>query len=302
LDVNPHSSPSPLAARWGHLEIVQLLLNRGADVNASSDYERPANACEYEYIYYGCSALLVASFVGHVHIVRTLLKPAYGLSTSGIEYEKAILTATRSGHADLIRLLLEKMTGQSPASLPKLHREIFWEASYSGRELIVRMMLENGVDVNAERTLDLEYTYLLQLAALRGYDNVMRLLLDSGADGDFSEGYHGPVLLDYGADVNGIEDYMRPLVVAARKGQVHMIQFLLRKGADICINAPEHNGHDLTVGARVLTSAVYHGLSPVVRILVEAGVSPNNPKEIFDPVLCAMSIGQHHVLETLFEL
>ncbi|KAL7265808.1 hypothetical protein RUND412_011665, partial [Rhizina undulata] len=107
------------------------------------------------------------------------------------------------------------------------------------------------------------------------------------------------VLLDYDADVNGIDDLMRPIVVAARKGQVHMIQFLLRKGADICINAPEH---DLTVGARALASAVYLGLSPVVRVLVEAGVPPNNPNESFDPVLCAMSIGQHHVLETLFEL
>jgi ankyrin repeat protein len=313
-DVNADNTyfgrPLPLAARWGHLEIVQLLLTRGADVNASGNYERTAAACDDEY--YGGSALRAASLVGQDHIVQALLESRHGLLTSGAEYEKAVLAATRGGHANLVRVLLEKWTGRYPASLSQLHHEIFWEASYGGHEVIVGMMLENGVDVNAERGLEQMYISALQHAAVHGYDKVMRLLLQRGADPNFAGGYNGPVinnavkngheeavqlLLDYGANIHGIDDHTRPLVVAAKNGQVHMIQFLLRQGTDI--NALDY---DVKVGSRALTSAVYRGLSPVVRVLVEAGVPPNNPNQTHDSVLSAMILDSRHVLDTLFEL
>ena len=302
--------PLPLAARWGHLEIVQLLLTRGADINASGNYERRAAACDDEY--YGGSAIRAASLVGQDHIVRALLEPRHGLLTSGAEYEKAVLAATRGGHASLVQLLLEKWTGQYPASLSQLHHEIFWEASYGGHEALVRMMLENEVDVNAERGLEQMYTSALQHAAVHGHDKVMRLLLQRGADPNFAGCYNGPViggavkngheeavqlLLDYGANIHGVDGHTRPLVVAARYGQVHMIRFLLQRGTDI--NSLDY---DIGVGSRALTSAVFRGLSPVVRVLVEAGVPPNNPSQNHDSVLSAMTLDSRHVLDTLFEL
>jgi len=197
--------------------------------------------------------------------------------------------------------------------LSQLHHEVLWEASYGGREVIVRMMLENEVDVNAERGLEQMYISALQHAAVHGYDKVMRLLLQHGADPNFAGGYYGPVinnaakngheeavqlLLDCGANIHGIDGHTRPLVAAAKNGQVHMIQFLLQKGTDI--NALDY---DVKVGSRALTGAVYRGLSPVVRVLVEAGVPPNNPnQEDHDPVLAAMSLDSRHILDTLFEL
>jgi ankyrin repeat protein len=81
----------------GHEDIVRLLIEKGADVNARVDAYEPA--------------LQVAAANGHENIVRLLLeKGAYVNADAGCnELEHiALQVAARRGHKDIVRLLIEK--------------------------------------------------------------------------------------------------------------------------------------------------------------------------------------------------
>ena len=52
-------------------------------------------------------------------------------------------------------------------------------ASFRGNEVIVRLLLENGAEVDA---MGGEYGYALQAASLHGNEVIVRLLLKNGAD------------------------------------------------------------------------------------------------------------------------
>ncbi|KAF8243592.1 ankyrin [Wilcoxina mikolae CBS 423.85] len=297
------SRPLQLAIIRGRLDIVQLLLDHGADANAIAAsgkswwppairYYRETKTCYWSS---DGSPLRVACLAGQDHIVHVLLQPRYEVATSGVEYEAAIMAATLSGHTHLVALLIEK-TGQPLAS--KLRQNIFWEASYYGRESIVQLMIDNGMDVNARRSWRwFRHLTALQIAASRNRANVIRLLLNNGAqdqyisrpsggtalliavDGGHEEAVQ--VLLDHGGDLNS-QLHKEALQRAAIKGQTHMIQFLLRMGADFnapydpllgtSINRPSPYDSDLTVGEMTLSMAVERDNEQAVRVLAKAGV------------------------------
>ncbi|EXM13556.1 hypothetical protein V3481_007004 [Fusarium oxysporum f. sp. vasinfectum] len=95
-------------------------------------------------------------------------------------------------------------------------RSALQAASAGGHEHIVKLLLDNGADVNAQGG-DL-YGTELQTAALEGHEHIVKLLLDNGANvnaqveehgtalqGAFAGGHEHIVklLLDNGAYVNG---------------------------------------------------------------------------------------------------
>lgn len=141
VDINTGSTvfgkPLEIAAKRGHEDIVKMLLEQGANVNDGPDRDG--------------TVLQAASFAGHEKVIRLLLEPKYNLNTSGTAYEDAILKAARVGHKDLVQLLIER--GKF-TDLQRLQYKIFWKASAYGRENLVRMMLEEGLDVNF-----LDYTH-----------------------------------------------------------------------------------------------------------------------------------------------
>ncbi|KAF8538048.1 ankyrin repeat-containing domain protein [Trichophaea hybrida] len=310
------SRPLQLATAQGRLDVVQILLDHGVDVHALAGvnadympYKSDAKAIRLvSYLSSNGSALRVACLAGHGHIVHALLQPRYGIATSGLEYEAAIMAATRGGHADLVVLLISK-TGQPLAS--HLRQEIFWEASYHGREAIVRMMLiDHGVNVNSTRSED--RLSALQLATMGNRADVMRLLLDNGAR-DFDMSYRKgtplliaaergheeavQVLIDYGADINLPSRHQHALEMAAIASQTHMLRLLLRNGADI--NAPSFI-QIFTVGESALYFAIREGFQPAVRVLVEAGVPLSST--MIDKTRITRSPNLEGVVKTLLEI
>jgi ankyrin repeat protein len=82
------------AVKHGHCAMAELLLEKGADVNArGGDYN---------------NALQAASYGGHEQIVKMLLDKGANVNAQGGRYSNALQAASSEGHEAVVRLLLEK--------------------------------------------------------------------------------------------------------------------------------------------------------------------------------------------------
>lgn len=152
---------------WGSLEgrdnTVQLLLGRGADVNAQGGE-------------YG-NALQTASARGHSKIVQMLLDKGADVNAQGGKYGNALQAASRSGHGEIVRLLIDKgadlevvdFDGCTPVKL----------AAYRGHLGVVKLLVETGTEITVAS--DDGWTPL-NSAADNGHLGVVKLLIEKGAD------------------------------------------------------------------------------------------------------------------------
>ncbi|KAH8670055.1 ankyrin repeat-containing domain protein [Ilyonectria robusta] len=145
-----------------------------------------------------------------------------------------------------------------------------------GKEAVVRLLLDNGADVNSERS----WFRPLTTAAERGNEAMVRLLLDNGADVNpggtttsplsaaAGDGHEAVVrlLLENGAFVNTRCESRygsTALIAAARSGNAATVRLLLDNGA-----GDQANREDLVFA---LENAVEMGSEDVVRLLLENG-------------------------------
>ena len=91
IDIEP--PPLLLAADRGHLKVIQLLLEAGADTNAIDENLATAS--------------MAASHNGHLEVVRLLLEA--GADTNATDYSHseatALMAAAHNGHLEVVRLL-----------------------------------------------------------------------------------------------------------------------------------------------------------------------------------------------------
>jgi ankyrin repeat protein len=225
--------PNPLcyAASLGLRDLVELLLNNGANVNAQGGR-------------YG-NALQAALYNSHEAVVRLLLEKGADINAQGGQYGNALLAALYKSHEVVVRLLLDK--GADVNAQDRIFGNALQAASDRGYEAVVRLLLDRGADVNAQgRT----YGSALQAASARGHEAVVRLLLDRGADVNAQGRVYGSalqaasasgheavvrLLLDRGADVNaqgGV--YGSALEGAVTYGHKEIVTLLRSKGAVDC--------------------------------------------------------------------
>ena len=82
------------ASRQGHVNIVELLLSKGADINDKDDY--------------GLSSILAASVGGHVNVVELLLSRGAVINDKDNDGWSSIIAASFRGHVNVVELLLSK--------------------------------------------------------------------------------------------------------------------------------------------------------------------------------------------------
>ncbi|KAJ7112592.1 hypothetical protein C8R44DRAFT_985049 [Mycena epipterygia] len=248
------------AARSGHTNIVHLLLEKGADVNA-------ANALHE-------SALHGASVGGHTETVRVLLEKGADVNAVGGHYGTALQGASIWGRTETVRLLLKKGADINIAGVQ--WGSALQSASEQGRLEIVRLLLENGADVHVTGG---QWGGALQAASVGGHTETVRLLLEKSADVNAVGGEDGSalqaacradepeivrILLERGADVNATGGhYGTALRVASIWGQTEIVRLLLENGADV--NAS--GGQD----GSPLQDASRYGHTEIVHLLCEHG-------------------------------
>ncbi|KAJ7818834.1 vegetative incompatibility protein HET-E-1 [Mycena olivaceomarginata] len=311
----PDSQELTVAAYYGHQKICQLLLNKGADVNAQGgkygnalqaaasrghdkivqvllDKGADVNTQEGEY----GNALQAAASGGHDKIVQVLLDKDADVNTQGGEYGNALQAAASQGHDKIVQVLLDK--GADVNAQGGEYGNALLAAASQGHDKIVQVLLDKGADVNAQRGL---YGNALQAAASGGHDKIVQVLLDKGADVNAQGGVYGnalqaaadgghdkivQVLLDKGADVNAQGGlYGNALQAAASGGHDKIVQVLLDKGADVNAQGGEYGN--------ALQAAASGGHDKIVQVLLDKGADVNAQGGGYGNALQAAASGGH---------
>jgi len=151
------------------------------------------------------------------------------------------------------------------------------DAAMERNEDLVRILLEDGADVNAVQS---DGATALHWASYYGDADLASLLMAAGADHSLANrngstamwlaANHGNVeviniLLDGGADANeSLPLGRRPLMLAARSGNVEAVKLLLDHGAD-------PNASETERGTTPLMQAADQGHADVMAVLIEHG-------------------------------
>ena len=163
----------------GTIEVIQLLLEKGAEVNAQGGK-------------YG-NALQAAAFHGKVKVVELLLDNGADVNAQGGEHGNALQAATvaakESSGIEIIRLLLCR--GADVHAQGGKYGNVLQAAAYEGKIEVVRMLLGKGANINTQGGM---FGTVLQAAAYSGNIEVIRLLLDNGADINARGGKYGAIL------------------------------------------------------------------------------------------------------------
>lgn len=257
------------ASRLGNEDLIQLLLDYGADIDLKSGGKE----------YPRTTALQVASENGHEDIVRCLLQRGANINLGGDNTGHSPLAqATIHGQTAVAMLLLERGADVNLrrendtccTALQATMAEVLHKYDLS----TTRLLLKHGADVNIPggRTGN-----ALQAACSR------TISLDSHR---FSRVRVVQLLLDYGADVHAQGgEYGNALQAAAYSGNRSVVDLLLRHGADV-------NAHGGFFG-NALQAAVFHPKSRqsehMVWCLLKSGADINAVGGFYGSALQAAS-------------
>lgn len=284
--ISPDIQPLYYASSFGLLEIFDLLLDRGLDIDAYGGR-------------YG-NALHAASANGEADAAKFLLDRAAGLDFETTRKETALHHAARFGHMDVARLLIDRGADVNHVDVERgtpLHN-----AAKFGQLEIAQLLLDNGVDVNA-RTL---HSYSVFDTAVAADDfEMVELLLDAGAAGNLCDalriasflGNHKIVLrlLKEAADVNGLE-----------RSRIALKHLMKRRGLETAlylplgeapVKAPAH------ISGSALQCAVMGGNIEMVQLLLDKGANLNarGGEYCGDALQCAAERCDLRILQLLLD-
>ncbi|KAI9037068.1 NACHT nucleoside triphosphatase [Aspergillus affinis] len=247
----------------------------------------------------GNTALHYAARCGHSDIGRMLIGKGADLNVTNNNQSTALTAAVAHGQRLFIEFLLHEGANIDGNALQTAARK--------GSAEVVQMLLDAGVDVNAQGG---KYGNALQAASDRGSKEVVQMLLDSGTDVNTQGGWYGSalqaasfrkskevvqMLLDAGADVNTQGGwYSSALQAASFRKSKGIVQILLDAGADVNAQGGRY-GH-------ALQAASYQGSKEVVQMLLDAGADVNAQGGKYGSALQAASDrGSKEVVQMLLD-
>ena len=187
------------AARRGHIDTVQALIAKGADVHAKNKD--------------GKTALMYVKEKDHAYIVQLLkqagakeIPPPYAWDLNA-----DLLKAVKEGQTEAVKALIAQGADVNAKDLRGM-TALMW-AALGGHTEAVKALLEAGADVNAKGSFGIGMTALMWAARMGHIDTVQALIAK-------------------GADVNAKrKDGKSALMWAAYSGHADIVQLLKQAGA-----------------------------------------------------------------------
>ncbi|KAK0642194.1 ankyrin repeat-containing domain protein, partial [Cercophora newfieldiana] len=276
---NRGDTPLHVAARWGSLEIAELLLDAGAEIDARN--------------HHGATPLLLASETGSAKLIQLLAQNGADiLAVCRCKHTLGLTPldlAVQRGHETLAGLLRDNPR-QEP-SHPKAV-QAYLAAAEKGRLLELKRWLERGVDINVR---DASGFSALSLAASANHMEIVRFLLGAGkAVVDFQDegghtalwwaAWHGHLEMGSTAEVRRLlrtgnhQDFadpkgVVPLMFAAKLGRTDVMEVLLEHGGDLEIR--DSDGATALCWAASCSSASASEREKALQLLLDRGANHN---------------------------
>ena len=177
-----------LASSEGHLEIVKLLIEKGADVNVKNED--------------GKTALTLASRYGHLEVVKYLVENGADVNSKENDGDTALYYAKTEEIKEVLRKAEEKSANSGKDTL---NSKQLVNAVLDGNFEKVQLLLKKGVDINSK---DEDGDTALMIASSEGHLEIVKLLLlRKGADVNIKNN-DGKTALDL-AKTKEIKDLLR---------------------------------------------------------------------------------------------
>jgi ankyrin repeat protein len=229
-----------VAAMYGKIYAVQILLEKGANVNALSDNDR--------------TPLQLALENGHAQIVNLLTEhsPPEHIRNENVKTAE-LLTRKRtsrlhltalSGNVKQVKLLIDE--GENVNALTNSHETPLHIAAFKGNVDIAELLIEKGASVNV---------------IANGNETPLHRAAQSGTETI-------ALLIEKGASVNALANYNKtPLHSACNSSNLGRLALLIEKGASV---------NSLTTDNQTpLHWAAQYGNSKTAELLIEKGASVN---------------------------
>lgn len=242
------------ATHWDNLDIMDLLIEAGADVDAADDH--------------GVTTLARAAENASLAAVQRLLAAGATATVGQSSGLTPLMTASRTGNPDVVHALIRAGADVNGATRETGSTALMWAAA-EPHPAIVHLLLEAGADASASTPLG--FTALM-FAARNGDIETAQALLDAGVDVNDTgrDGTHAlpfsivsgqPAfalfLLEHGADPNGTMGGVPALHTAV---------------GDVRLWLDDWTRHHGRLDRRRLGA---DGRLPVVKALLARGADPN---------------------------
>ncbi len=258
-DEGDNATPMHFAAESGHLDIVKLLVERGADVNGFGDV-------------HGWDIIGWATLHHHTHI-----DVANYLLANGAHHN--IFSAVATGDIDAIRKLapIRRDVIDKPMAIWEARRRPLHLAVMKKQPQVIPVLLDFAADIEAT---DVDHLTPLDYATLRNEKECADLLVSRGAKVSFPAAFALDRTDVIETELQRDPDVLKPghrfgklLDTASEVGSGAMIERLIAHGADV--GSLTNSASFGTKGYTPLHSAAWHGNVEAIRVLVKYGAALN---------------------------
>ncbi len=280
VNINTYFGWTPLmsAAEKGHLTTVQVLLNANS-INIDTKNHN------------GATALYIAAAFGRDDIVKALIQKGANVNITDDDGWAPLMYAAEKGHLTTVQALLNANSININARNKK-GRAALYVAAYHGKDDVVKALIQKGANVNI---ISHDGWTPLMAAADQGHLTIVQALLSapqidinakdiSGSNAlmvatDRGKGNVVKVLIDHGADVNVTDDQGQTLLMfALKKGRKEIVQTLLST-PQIDINVQAVNGKT------ALYIAATRDDDGIVKALIDQGADINQIYEYINALV-----------------